>query len=80
MSPDSVATVDRDTGRIIPPPEVWGWGVRYGGHGQHRALFLERARAERAAVRLRGRVVMLFAWPLEPSEPPIEGVDWSGAV
>lgn len=79
MSPDSVATVDRDTGRLIPPPEPWGWGVSYGEHGQHRALFLDRARAERAAADLHGRIVMLFAWPLE-GRPPDDGVDYSGAV
>lgn len=79
MSPDSVATVDRDTGRIIPPPQPWGWGVEYPtSTGPHRALFLGRARAERAAADLHGRIVMLFAWPLE--RQPGDWVDYSGAV
>lgn len=77
MTPDSVATVDSDTGRIVPPPQPWGWGVEYPtSTGPHRALFLDRARAERAAADLHGRVVVLFEWPL----PRDEHVDWSGAA
>ncbi len=77
MTPDTVATVDSDTGRIVPPPQPWGWGVEYPtSTGPHRALFLDRARAERAAADLHGRVVVLFEWPL----PRDEHVDWSGAA
>ncbi len=76
MSPDSVATVDSDTGRIVPP-QPWGWGVEYQtSAGPHRALFLDRARAERAARDLDGTVVTLFAWPLREGPE----VDWAGAV
>lgn len=77
MTPDSIATVDSDTGRIVPPPQPWGWGVEYQtSAGPHRALVLDRARAERAARDLHGTVVTLFAWPLREGPE----VDWAGAV
>jgi hypothetical protein len=80
-APDSIVTVDSDTGRVTPPPVPWGWGVEYGPHGidgRRKALFLDRSRAERAAVDLHGVLVMLFAWPM--SADVRGGVDWSGAA
>jgi hypothetical protein len=75
--PDAIVTVDINTGRAIPQPQPWGWGVEYPtAAGPHRALFLDRARAERAAADLHGRVVVLFEWPPAGGEH----FDWAGAV
>lgn len=43
--------------------ELWGWGVIYGEHGEHRAMFLDRSNAERAAANMRGMLVELYVGP-----------------
>ena len=59
---DTLATVDADTGRLVPPVEPFAYGVVWGKGGpDQRMVTLDRESAMQASVRLRGNIVYLFA-------------------
>lgn len=59
---DTIAAVDFETGRLVPPTEPFAFGVVWGKGGpEERMVTLDRESAMQASVRLRGNIVYLFA-------------------
>jgi hypothetical protein len=55
----TIADVETDTGRMVPPPAPWAWAVTFGEFNEHRVVVHSESEALLLALHLHGQTIAL---------------------